>query len=731
MRDELRGFLAELRKTFTHQVGRANARFAHVKIPSYRLDVPSLMEAIRLCSMQDKDDGGMLIVTSELEKDIGVGVELSSQSLLDVLNFTEFLDCIKKNRGGLMRRMNPAWQRYPSADKRYIPVLPRNLLIVFQIDPTIPAECALALISLVDWALKASSTPKTNIRVLTLCSDDDCNFLAKLVSLQAPDVVVKDFNLTRDEYPASRALIHCSQDDADAAALIMADIKQEPDLSQLVVSFRPLDPTDFEEFGDQFDSKSLLSGGQGYVLRNATQRQGRGAHVWVTINPALAILPVAFEGYDKMHVLLESAHAPSVCWSSKSRQMVSMRRFTSSEERLSQLLWARQPFAKQVCLYTREECIESETEGSSSFRDVEFSRHRHVENAQLGGFIAAVVDISSSLELNVDGVLACFVRCPLRVDEMTHRLELQRIVSHDKLAMNPSECVAFKIVLPLVGYDHRLAFFVALDCDDVVRKVKIQLAAILAIDIAYMFGLDVTEQMDPSCSKAQEIMDACWGYGSALARQGTMWLTLGIWKYYERTISDGSAPMLDEQTVFPTQGLTENANLLKRRIAQSLLGHRIESRESEHVDREDKDIGEERKKLLQAQLLQAYVFQLASGCYPKIDGVRKPGRGFRHKVLSSTGEAHVAPDQYGLTSLVDVERLLLESGRDFVLGISHSMRRNSNGGEELFMSDWTMIPIRVVCEWLVNHAPGLNIHAALSSGIPHYPQDNSEFFLMN
>ncbi|EXL47969.1 hypothetical protein FOCG_10475 [Fusarium oxysporum f. sp. radicis-lycopersici 26381] len=334
-----------------------------------------------------------MFVTPELERAVGLGL---AEDGTTKLAFSEALDCDG--------------------------ILPRNIIVVFQIDPTVPADCALALIAVVQWALDVSLEAGSQVRVITLTTDDGCDFVSTLVALGARDVVVDHLDLGEPWDGASlspgsvRTTMHSSTDAMETVQTIAAASLQDTTTQHLILSFRDVGllgeyerlvvtaETPFVESGDE--AQELI-----FVLRAPT-----AGYTWLTINPALSLIPLQFHGYGGIHILLGQCHR-----------------------------------------------------AASTIQQMDFEG---------GASLSATVGSTAVYQ-----VLACFIRYPSRIRAMRERLKIQRVITSTAANLKGTEEVVFMRVLPLLNYDHRLAFFVALDSDDMVRRVKIQLAAIISTDV--------------------------------------------------------------------------------------------------------------------------------------------------------------------------------------------------------------------------------------------------------
>ncbi|RYC86001.1 hypothetical protein BFJ63_vAg11181 [Fusarium oxysporum f. sp. narcissi] len=717
VRQRLDEFISALSASTKH--GRPNARFGHIKIPGFRLEGPSLMESIRH-SLSSRNFENIMFVTSELERTVGLGLAEDGTASLA---FSEALDCVKMNRADAGH--GTAWKSPRERTWQQDGILPRNIVVVFQIDPTVPADCALALIAVVQWALDVSLEAGSQVRVITLATDDGCDFLSTLVALTARDVVVDHLDLGEPWDCASlspgsvRTTMHSSTDAMETVQTIAA----ASTTGQLVLSFRdvglaaeyeqlvPRAQTPFVEFGDEAQQLNL-------VLQAPTT-----GYTWLTINPALSLIPLQFHGYGGIHILLGSEHGDSNSWDNVTEQLVQYSRWTSKEERVSQLWWARQLSVSDVHIYHEEEERESVEETLGLFIGSTNRRQRQVENSQLGGFITAVMSIAP-WGLRIDQVLACFIRYPSRIRAMRERLKIQRVITSTAINLKGTEEVVFMRVLPLLNYDHRLAFFVALDSDDMVRRVKIQLAAIISIDVHKLAMLNVSEPLDPDGKEAGVILNSCLGYCSDLALSGTLWMVLGLWKGFIVASSKGRDNVPCWSLIVMHKALSRRARGLAERVSQTL--HKIGVGSAIHKTFEDETrrFNEEEKRVLQVHLLRAYIFQLVSGYALFTDGELDPQAPLEYLIMANNLEVIVPIVPNRVTSLIRIERFLEDTGHDFTLGISQSIMRLP--GTPSCLLDWTTVPKELVAEWLVEHRPGLDLLPALASLTRHHPLNRDE-----
>ncbi|KAF5702124.1 hypothetical protein FMUND_13619 [Fusarium mundagurra] len=696
--------------------GRPNARFGHIKIPGFRLQAPSLMESMRQ-SLSSTMADNLVIVTSEMERAVGFGFPEGDPAEGDLapveMAFSELLTYVKMNRADAEHGLG--WKSPRDGTWGPDRIFPRNMFVVFQVDSSVPADCALALIAIVHWALDVSRETGSYIRVLTLATDNDCNFLPALTisPVESIDLSVQDVSFITE---SATTQIHSTKDDMATLENIAEDFRRDPTVPQLVLSFRDADlALSYEEMIGPVNAPLVQQSNEHLgLLYYAVYREDSHA-VWMTVSPALSLLPIQFGGYGKVHILLCSQRV-SVGWDNITGQLAENLRWTSREERVAQLQWARQPPNSEVHIHLDDENAGSMEQIVEQFTRSNNCRRRQVENSQMGGFIAAVMSLAS-WGLDVNRVILCFIRYPSRIGCMQHRLRIQRIITPTTLNLPQGEAIAFTTVLPLVSYDYRLAFFVALESDPMVRNVKIQLAAIISSDMENLVTLTTDQPIDPLGEKARMIVESCWGHTKGMEKYGTFWLLLGLWKGFEVARANG------EERAAPWGELVVGIRLSLRAInlitamSRALLRVGVESASYQMFEDETRPFTEERQRVLQSHLLQAYIFQLTGGY--KAFASAQTGPQVFHRFIANDVLVQVPCIFTRVTSLVSIERLLEGAGDKLVLGIFHNVVRIGRSANCLL--DWTMVPKDLVAEWLVDHRPGLAMRVALGSNIRQCP----------
>ncbi|KAJ4046539.1 hypothetical protein NW760_013452 [Fusarium oxysporum] len=293
---------------------------------------------------------------------------------------------------------------------------------------------------------------------------------------------------------------------------------------------------------------------------------------------------------------------------------------------------------------------------------------------------------------------------------MRERLKIQRVFTSTAANLKGTEEVVFMRVLPLLNYDHRLVFFVALDSDDMVRRVKIQLAAIISTDVHKLVKSNVSEPLDPDGKEAGVILNSCLGYCSDLALSGTLWMVLGLWKRFSLIVMH--------------KALSRRVRGMAERVSQTLHKIGIGSAIHKTFEDETRRFNEEEKRVLQVHLLRAYIFQPASEYTLLTDGEPDPQAPLEYLIMASNPKVMVPVPPNRVTSLIDIERFPEDSGHDFTLGISQRIMRLP--GRPNCLLDWTTVPKDLVVEWLVEHRPGLHLRAAVASRTWPHPLNVGE-----
>ncbi|CCT70941.1 uncharacterized protein FFUJ_09032 [Fusarium fujikuroi IMI 58289] len=702
---ELKQFLGAFLRPNDAAEGEPAARFAHIQMPPYRLGKEGLMNLINnevIHSSFAEKAGMNLFVVPESEKSDQFGAEhdvVSSQTL----TFSALLDALRITRQASGSDLGWGYNLMgdAEADFRVRNILPLSVVLVLQLDPEMSADCALSLIGIVQWALFVSTVvPFSNIRVLTVSVDEDANFLSKLVHFSAPDIEVASMNLAAhgEQNPDHGSVVFKSHSIELCVEKIRESLESNKDRRLLVLSFdaditKPL----IQKLGSDDKARfKIITAGTAPPDVNAVPAE---KSLILRFPKPVSFLPLEFQGFDELHVFLSSKTHMAQAWDNISCQVIEYSRPLSREDRRLQYWWARQPSMQHKYLYFNEPAL-------SLFLEAGGSRARLVETSQLGGFIAAVMDIMS-WGFHVDKVLNLFIRKPLEVQEMRTRLQVQGLINPTGLALIDSEASVFRRLLSTFRYDYRLSMFVALDSDAQVRRVKLELATMQNLWVANMIsikpGITTTNKL------SAELFEGCLGLSSSLARRGVLWLNLGLLKQHL-----SNPDKFKDYLVF-----NPRAKVVDRQVAQmlKLLPGQSESNDQRSMSEEVAVLSAEQERVLQKHLLRAFLYQLTLTYYPKVNGTRNGSNGFCHNLVSSMAKCDI--EMLNTLTLINFKALYKKEGSEVAFGICHGLFRPDES-RRVSCKDWTLIPAETVHEWLSEVAPEGNIFEVLHTGIQHF-----------
>jgi hypothetical protein len=297
-------------------------------------------------------------------------------------------------------------------------------------------------------------------------------------------------------------------------------------------------------------------------------------------------------------------------------------------------------------------------------------------NAQAGGFLGSVRQLKR-WGLDTD-VASCFFSSPMEKDvfkTMSRRLEVQlQTASASKL-----DVALFRRLLPIVGYDHRLALFVGLPSEgDAVTLTKIRWAALTSVGVNKFVKFP-----DGNSIMGREncrMMSVKHGSATPFHIFGTTWTALNLWGDVCQASRCSTAfpasqewieyPLTEVEIHIPSwRQIEETAKSLSTAVGIALPDS----------DFCNLDCLEARQ--LQRHLLDAYVFQLTR----TIDSSRNLIDLATGTLLADNGVTErttKAADRAGETSL---------------FGVYSDMERMANENT-VRLHDWTWIPASVVVD---------------------------------
>lgn len=719
MLNELKTFLTSFCAPIRRQPGTTPVRFGHITTPPYRLRHPSLMELIAtaLPSTGDKNDLRRFFVMTDYECQMiteEITAELCKGTFPAVI--ATFADILQALRG--IRRCpgssRLAWQTTTDPlgwEKNG--GIPRRAIIVIQLDPQVSADSALALIALVQWVFDICADTRASLHVLTMSTDPGYNIVPAIAELRCPGIVVAELNLAAlaEHDPVANAQVIEEQGITSKIDEAIDRIGQRS-LAVILIGDATVAGNESKPGLDRTE----LQHARRMAQFNCSRRWVKGLpNIWILeIKGNCPLLPTALEGYEEVHVVLGPSYR-DVAWHNDAGQLAVFNRITARDERRDQLWWARQPNTKATYVYTGGSSIEA-------FLEAGHHRHRLIEDAHLGGFIASVFDMQS-WGIDAKRVIRRCMQAPAlnMAMEMLDRLHVQRVISRDGLILPELDAKAFRSILPLVDYDHRLALFVALDSgdsDDIVRMVKVQLAAVAGFGLERVFSFksldqDLFEVLEKNPQLPSMIYDACAGYGRGLAPMGTMWLSLGLWKHFLKTeyASFNAKYKALHDLIAIDRALSQLAETRANEMYHALQGHGILVPPAMQVVKEANDINEAQKLQLQAHLLRSFLHQLVAVYIP--DG----SSSLAYDLIATDTTVSEISHSDSIAGILPIDQIHEMDAANCSFGVCHLLHKFP--GKSAFLAyDWTHIPVSVVAQWKDENAQDMDLCDALTSGIP-------------
>ncbi|KAJ4251899.1 hypothetical protein NW762_011196 [Fusarium torreyae] len=568
-------------------------RFGHLTIPVCLHAGHNIVQELKNSIRLTYDTIPIIFVLSRIEHRLAE--EFGVEGLTEIptygtktLSYKMFLHILDMNSQPLEGDGAEAWfdGSHPWAHKF---ILPEKAFVIFSLDPDLSAECSLAVIGLTQWACDVSHRIGSHIRVLTTSGYFGNNLLSDLVGDRV-DFPVAHYELTIPTHV--NAVLEQSIDRGNAIACINHHLENSSENSRHAIIFIP--PNEQNGILPVSVQNRYLQTRQIYdpALRMIatlawTVQDPHIKGVAIQVSPDHPI-PTVVQGFTHLHVVLGDTYARTV-FDHTSRQIVQTKVLLTQEERDMAQWWCYQPTVDLERTHDYTGVGGLDHPGSIT------PRHVHVENSQAGGFIARLYN--SPWCKDADRVLRCFIRSPEVMLEMRNRLRLQGILKPGsrRIDLWGAEVMLFEDALPTLGYDHSLAYFVAIESStSEVREFKSLLAAFLS----------VVPEWNLECK--QELLDVeCRGWGKSLVSTGDLWLTFGIWKTRNMAAVES----------FDCEKYAESVCLARKEIlessshycAQHDLGH---NQPPHRVNDETKDSPEMQLKEVLQHLLRAYPHQL-------------------------------------------------------------------------------------------------------------------------
>ncbi|KAJ4262939.1 hypothetical protein NW762_006552 [Fusarium torreyae] len=423
---------------------------------------------------------------------------------------------------------------------------------------------------------------------------------------------------------------------------------------------------------------------------------------------------IPMSGFDHIHVISKNFSKRKV-YDTTLGQVAHVPLVHSAPERLEQLSWA---FHSDTPVQSVTVYRDGPQKEKAWVRLEHRLRRQEVWNAHLGGFMS-IVSSMGDWGLDAAMVARCFLSEGLMATYLAIASRLQNygiLKPHDdsRLTMNlqGKELEVFKATLPILNFDHRLAYLVAQHTDTpVVRQTKLQLASLLSVSLLDMFDFG-TSLLNPegSSDDATTIVAACEGYSKPMANQGAMWVAIGLWKSVAKELNDFSMLSVGSGTRYPVPGLVKVEIKLSSALEAS---HKLRALEStidslkiptftKHSN-EEVPMGEYECYEIQTHLFSAYLHQLALGA-PKSTGI------YAWKDVSS--KSTISGLHCRMKAFFDAEKLRTQDQDPppCMYGVYHDLYRPRDG--HCFFWDWTGIPTLVFRKWYKENNHGGRIGIA-------------------
>ncbi|KAF5537018.1 hypothetical protein FNAPI_11525 [Fusarium napiforme] len=656
----------------------ADIRFGHLVVPSC-LSAEDMTTGSILSAIRARIDCPVIFVLSRHKQ------RICSTEMLDLpvlpkhnettLEYAWFSSILEENRAG----EGPGnWKPMESVDEweRNL-MLPKQVFVVFSLDPYMSADCALALTGLVQWACDISETQSASIRVLTTSNLFGNNLLSELVSIRSSYPVAHyELPILRYVSAVPEYAVDNSEGDAMYNSIANRVLARDEDDANAILFVPPLTRTDiFPSITQPLTHNALLlkhMNDTGPLMKWRLTLQSQQT---LQDNPA-TVIEIVIGRRCMRHIFDKDI-----------KQVVYTETALTQTEFNDIQWWAYQPnvHPDNKIVYLGSDGFHA-SEGAAVYRPL------HVENDQAGGFIAGVYAMSH-WGIQVDRVLEAFVKSPGVASEMKERLQRVGIIHPvtPKLCLGDAQESVFKAVLHLVRYDHRIAHFIALKSSNAeVRRLKVQVAVLMVLATDWPL-----ESLDNETFRIRG-----WGVFDYVTRWGDLWQHLGLWKYISTSCQDFetievsdtfSVSGRDGNTVVRAQGafifrqlttaLETTLNGMTEYPDVHLPPHRIRD--------EVGDLDIHQMTQLLRHLACAYNYQITKSRLAHDD----EGEAYVKHVLVSSNtplELRGRLSPLPLGTFMELE----QSG--FVYGVCTQLRLE---GETLVGDQWTFIPQSLAAEW--------------------------------
>ncbi|KAF4943825.1 hypothetical protein FSARC_14823 [Fusarium sarcochroum] len=536
----------------------------------------------------------------------------------------------------------------------------REMVIVFHLDINMSAECSLALIAAVHWAtLKMHDI--NSVRVLTVSSESKPDALVGLASYFRLDPV--------------RRLVLTIKDDDDEKRREVQHVVDTRSMD-LHAEYRRQKRRGLERQMTIY-SPSLIE--MPAAMGITVDRYGlKTMNVEKTTDWDMFAMPMPVERislpleYDTLHLFLDSSREMAV-FDTVTRQVTHTRVSISEQERADQLSLAFRTVKVPSCV-----AIYIDRSSTHEYLCAGRSRRRlRVCNSETGGFLAAFREfISRGLD---EHVASCFFSTPMEKSSftiMSHRLQIQ-MKRASPLGLNEG---LFRSILPIVGYDHRLALFVALPTGSkAVRMKKIQWAAMAYVGAGNLLKFPDGESImgRDNC----QTLSVKYGSATPYLSYGSTWLALAFCSDMVKSVRNlPKFPPTQEWIESPETGVQISVAACLQFEGTVIALSKVRIGYGMTFPSDFSDLGDIDAREFQRHLLEAFVFQLTK------------------TVDSNTSVVDLSmgtcfADNCVNTWVTEAARRSEETGP--VFGVYSEMERAANGNT-VRLRDWTWIPASIV-----------------------------------
>ncbi|KAJ4011534.1 hypothetical protein NW752_008540 [Fusarium irregulare] len=694
----------------------AGANLGHINVPPHGIKQEELVQSMRKIY---RDSGckktSFLVVPDsqtrtkfEAVSDLDDEEEMEDVPSQEISLFSDLLETLRANRNvGEQKGWLFGSDTIQNTGK-IAEVLPRSIIVIMWLDSEMPADCALAVAGIVKWATEVSLTdPSADISILTMAADKESNVLSDVVASTGSNSKVENLDLAAlvHQDPVTGSTVLGNYDTKRSLGHVLQACQEMPQVQRLIISFDEVFSSLMVRYTRKPEWKFIeyifvTPDTFEYTLRRMT-RLGNFKTLVVTFPSTPRIPAPKLVALHELYVVTGCKVQHAEVWDDECLQVVTKSRPTSREERRRQLWWSYQPDS------TNRRSIITLAPNDHLFLQKSGPQPRLVENAHLGGFVAAVVDLAS-WGMDMNKLLSCFVRYSLRSEEMMKRLTIQGVVAKGSVSLSEKEADVFRWTLSYFDYDYRLSLLVALDADTLLRSIKVHVAVLLKHGI-----LDLI-RIRPDSSQAgtnlrHKILQECRKTFHRLRYDGIVWLILGL---LGQTESDASGAVKDL--------LSFDKNKVNHRISriEDLLlvindysGLNI----SEAVSWEFGELDQDHVRQIQSHFLRAYIFQLTMVHPDMAKGTGSSDVNPVFKLASSLSRCSVKEaDSQSLASLYSPS-FLIKGDRHTAYVIAHNLERSEDG--KLSLGFWTSIPGFVTAEWLSQWSPDLDLFRVLNTWI--------------